>query len=502
MPSPTLRRLLHNHSRTLYLAVFLVCATAAIAIVTVGRASVGEVTVSYPDNPDLESRSIDLPFQRGSKDKVARFVIDANIILNPFSSSILRISPDECIESIAMNGSKPQDLSKLDDDKRCYPYSYVVDSDGELHPGENTIHLEIKNKEGPYGVERITPMLTQNAALVVAALIWVAVYAVFDLFIASSRTATIQSRDSALRQLARYSLPALGLFMIATQLLNAWDSVSLVSQPFVFFTATAVQAALLFRLLDGLRDRPLTYRPSLAWAAVSLMAFTIVASMSLSVYEPKPRFLLTLLGIVAGILAVTPVFATLHRARRVPTAVAIAVLAAAMPLTYDQLRLALWELSVAPTTHAVAGIVSLLGWNASTSFGEKRWDSGAIQDYHGYVTTPGFSVQIGAQCGGFEGMTLFVFLLASFVLLDWRFFSRADKLWLPFLATIPYLFMVNVLRIAGILVYALSIAGPEGVDAASNAAVETFHSHIGWIIYSLAFGPYLWAVYRWVERRK
>jgi exosortase/archaeosortase family protein len=472
-----------------------------MGIVTVGRLSVGEITVSYPDNPELVSRSIDLPFQRGSKDKVTRFVIDANVTLSQFSSSILRLSPDECIESITVNGGNPHDLSKLDEDNRCYPYSYIFNADGEMHHGVNTISTEITNKEGYYGIERITPMLSQSAALVVAALIWAAVYAAFHFFFASCRAATLPSRDSALRQLARCSLPTLGLFMIATQLLNAWDSVPLLSQPFVFFAATAVQAALLLRLLDGLRDRPLAYRPSLGWASLSLLAFTILAPMSLLGYKQIPRLLLTLLGILAGVLAVTPTFATLHRARRIPAAVAIAALAAALPLAYDQFRLALWEISVAPTTHAVAAIVSALGWNASTHYGDTRWNNGDIQDYHGYVTTPDFSVQIGAQCGGFEGMTLFLFLLASYVLLDWRFFSRTNKLWLPFVATIPYLFIVNVLRIAAILVYALLIGGEVDQNAARQAAVEMFHSNAGWVIYSLAFGPYLWSVY-WLARRK
>jgi exosortase/archaeosortase family protein len=86
--------------------------------------------------------------------------------------------------------------------------------------------------------------------------------------------------------------------------------------------------------------------------------------------------------------------------------------------------------------------------------------------------------------------------------LDWRFFSQMHRLWVPFAATIPYLFAVNVLRIAAILVYAISITGEVDQDAARQAAVETFHSNAGWVIYSLAFGPYLWAVYLWADKRR
>jgi hypothetical protein len=331
-PASPLPRLFHNHPRTICLVLTVACLVAAFAVVNVGRPSVGKVTVSYPDNPDLKPGGIDLPFQGGPMDKVTRFLIDANVTLSPFSSSILRISPDECMESITVNGGKPHELSKLDEDKRCWPNSYDFDGGDELRRGENTIRIEIKNKEGPYGVERIKPMLTQNAALLVATLVWAALCA--SLYLGFGRESRVAIRGTAARQLVRYSLSALGLFMIAGQLINDRDVFSLKAPAFVLFAAVAVQAVLLLRILDKVRENPIRLRWSTGWAVVCVVAFVAVSLKSLTGYDQIERFSLTVLGMVAGMFAVTPVFATLHRARRVPTAVAIAALAAAMPLAY------------------------------------------------------------------------------------------------------------------------------------------------------------------------
>jgi exosortase/archaeosortase family protein len=491
MPVPILPRYLHTLSPDLRLALFAACMTAAVVIVTFGRPAVERVAVAYPDNPDLRPQDADLPFQGKVVGKAVTFTVDATVRFTPASSPILQIAPDECLEEYALNGGKPHNLRQDGKETRCWPHKYRLAAPGELGVGQNTLRMTLTNEQGPHGID-IRGSLTAVAAIAASCFAWAALAAVLWPALARS--------GKAGRHLRRFALVSYGVVLTAGLRLNAGANVSPLDAPFVVLAACTISAALLMAALDGQRSRLLPERFSPGWVAVGLICFTIAALKSASHYESVARSVLILCGVSAGVFAATPFFATLHRARKSPAAVAVALLAAAMPLVYDQVRLFLWQLLVVPTTESVAAVVGTLGWAATTAYGTKRWDGGTVSDYHGYVTTPEFSVQIGSWCGGFEGMTLFLFLLASFIVLDWRFFSRLDKLWLPFAATVPYLFGVNVLRIAAIFVYALLIGGEVDQDAARQAAVETFHSNAGWVIYSLAFGPYLSAVYWWARR--
>lgn len=492
MPVPTLPRFRHTLSPDLRLALFATCMAAAVVIVTFGRPAIENVEVAYLDNPDRRSQNTDLPFRGEAVGKSVTFTVDATVRLTPASSPILRVAPDECLEEFAVNGGKPHDLRQDGEGTRCWPHKYSLTAPGELDVGENAIRMTLTNEQGPHGID-IRGSLTVAAALAASCFAWAALAAVLWPALAHS--------GKAGRHLRRFALVSYGVVLTAGLRLNAGANVSPLDAPFVALAACAVAAGLLMAALDGQRHRPLPERVSRGWALASLLGFTLAALKSASPYDPVARFVLILCGVTAGTFAVTPFFATLHRARKVPGAVAVGFIAAAMPLVYDQGRLILWQALVVPTTASVAAIVGTFGWAATTAYGTKRWDGGTVSDYHGYVSTPEFSVQIGSWCGGFEGMTLFLYLLASFVLLDWRTFSRAGRLWVAFAATIPYLFAVNVLRIAGILLYALSVVGDAGADTASKAAIDTFHSHIGWVVYSVAFGPYLWIIYRWAERK-
>ncbi|VTU01639.1 : Exosortase_EpsH [Gemmataceae bacterium] len=492
MPVPTLPRFRHTLSPDLRLALFAACMAAAVVIVTFGRPAIENVAVTYPDNPDLQPQDADLPFQGEAVGKAVTFTVDATVRLTPASSPILRVAPDECLEEFAVNGGKPHDLRQDGEETRCWPHKYRLTALGELGVGENTLRMTLTNEQGPHGID-IRGSLTTAAALAASCFAWAA--------LAAASWPILARSGKAGRHLRRFALVSYGVVLTAGLRLNAGATVSPLDAPFVALAASTVAAWLLMAALDGQRRLPLPERVSRGWVLASLLGFTLAALKSASPYEPVARFVLILCGVSAGVFAVMPFFATLHRARKAPAAVAVALLAAAMPLAYDQGRLLLWQALVVPTTEAVAGVAAAIGWKASTAYGTKLWENGTAQDYHGYVTTPEFSVQIGAQCGGFEGMALFLFLLSGFILLDWRFFSRTNKLWLPFVATIPYLFLVNVLRIAAILVYALLIRGEVDQDAARQAAVETFHSNAGWVVYSLAFGPYLLAVYWWARRK-
>jgi exosortase/archaeosortase family protein len=365
-----------------------------------------------------------------------------------------------------------------------------------MHDGENRLRITVTNKEGPYGID-FAGSLTTPAALAACALVWAAL--LLALYPQRRRLQSLRIKPLSSRHVRRFWPVSYGVIVVAGLRLNTYSTVSPQDVPLVMLASCTVAMALLLAVLDRQRTQPLPHCWSPGWALASMVLFSLAAYKHIEYTDTMMVFGPILLGVLAATFATTPFFATLHRLRKAPVATSIAFFAAAMSFVYEQCQLLLWQLLVNPTTEAVAALAKLNGWNASTSYGTRLWDDGTVRDYHGYVTTPEFSIQIGSWCGGFEGMTLFLFLLSAFVLLDWQQFARRRRLWLPFLATLPYLFVVNVLRITGVLFYALSIVVADGQDAASDAAIGTFHSHIGWVLYSLAFGPYLWTVYKSAE---
>ncbi len=482
-----------------YRILSVAAAVAAATIALAGKPRVDPVLVTLPADKGVAPRVERLPFGGEASDDVAGFTVDATVLITPLSSTTLRILPDECVEEYTVNGGEPQDLRKKDELSRCWPNAYELTWADGLRPGANTLRLSLMNKYGPYGID-IVGSLNTAVALAVGILSWVSLAAGLAPIV--DRPMPGRQVGALVRACRRFGMVSFGAVLIAAIRVNAYGGLSPLDEPFVGLAAVTVAAMLLMAVLDGKRSKPLPHRRSAGWAAICVLALTLAALKSVTPYEPVARTALACLGVLAGVVASTPFFAMLHRVRTAPKAAALAAAIAGMPLAYSTLQLEWWALMVGPTTAATAAIVSIFGWKVSTSYGTRLWDDGSVRDYHGYVATPEFSVQIGSWCGGFEGVTLFLFLLAAFILFDWREFCGARRLWLPFVATIPYLFVVNVLRIAGILLYALSVVGAKGADAASNAAVETFHSHVGWVIYSLAFGPYLWAVYRSVARHR
>jgi exosortase/archaeosortase family protein len=429
-------------------------------------------------------------------DGVTTFTAEIPVRLAPLSSTVIRFAPDDCIEEYSVNGGTPHDLRQTDRGSRCWPFSYPIDLAAEGQAGTYLVRLTLKNDWGAHKIDA-HGSLTTLTALAACLAAWLAfMFLLWPWLIRLNNRGTLVALHS--RRLAMCSV---GVLFTAGLLLNIDGSVSISHGRFVALVACAAAVGLLFAALDHSSNRPLFRRPSAMWAAVSFAAFVAAALEAHQTFEPISRFLLVLLGVCASAFAVTPFFATLRQIRHAPRAAAVAMLAAALPLAFDECRLPAWQWLVGPTTQAVAAMMNVAGQNATVAFGTRIRDGGAVVDYYGYVTTPNFSVQIGSWCGGFEGMTLFLFLLAGFVLLDWREFSSARRLWVPFLAAIPYLFTVNVLRISGILVYALLIAGEVDQAGARHAAVEMFHSNAGWVIYSLAFGPYLSVVYWWARRK-
>ena len=479
------------HSWTVAASLVLLSA----AIVLLGQPQFGTATISYPSANGPGTKTSDLPYV-DTTDGVTTFTAEVPVKLTSLSSTVIQFAPDDCIEEYSVNGGAPHDLRQTDRSPRCWPFSYPIDLGVEQQAGTYLVRLALKNEWGAHKIDAHGSLVTL-AVLAACLAAWLA----FMFLLWPSLVRLKNRRTGAALYGRRLALCSVGVVFTAGLLLNVDASVSITHGRFVALAACAAAVGLLFAALDHSSNRPLVRRPSAVWAAVSFAAFVAAALESHHTFEPITRFLLMLLGVCASAFTVTPFFASLHQIRRDPRPAAIALLAAAIPLAFDECRLLAWQWLVGPTTQAVVAIINLLGQNATVEFAPHTRVDGAVDDYYGYVTTPNFSIQIGAWCGGFEGIALFLFLLSAFVLYDWRFFGRTRGLWMPFVATIPYVFTINVMRIAAIFLYAVLVASDAGQDAARQAAVEMFHSNAGWVIYSLAFGPYLSAVYWWMRRR-
>lgn len=482
-----------------FLLLSLICAAVAAAIVLIGKPTFGPLQVGYVAPTGKPAQAAKLPFIETPSENPTTFTVDVPFTFSTLSAKTLRVAADECVDEFTVNDAKPHDLRKDGESSRCWPATFSLKAPGEMREGENRLRITVTNKEGPYGID-IAGSLTTPAALTACVLVWAALF--LCLYPQRRQLQSLRIKPLSSRHVRRFWPVSYGVIAVAGLRLNTYSAVSPQDVPLVMLASCTVAMALLLAVLDRQRTQPLPQRWSPGWALASMIFFSLAAYKHIEYTDTMIVFGPILFGVVAATFATTPFFATHHRLRKAPLATIIAFFAAAMPFVYEQCQLLLWRLLVNPTTEAVAALAKFNGWNASTSYGNRFWDDGTVRDYHGYVTTPEFSIQIGSWCGGFEGMTLFLFLLSAFVLLDWEQFARRRRLWLPFLATLPYLFVVNVLRITGVLLYALGIVVTEGNDAASNAAIGTFHSHIGWVLYSLAFGPYLWAVYKSAENRR
>ena len=302
------------------------------------------------------------------------------------------------------------------------------------------------------------------------------------------------------RMCAMCYMPCLGLFAMWMTIANSqpdWSEDHIVPA----LLAVIIPFALLLRLLDEPDGKPLRLSMSYSATAASL---TIVGYASVLLAErgwsSTAIQAIAAVGVVAGFFACVPLRAFLKRLQNYPRAVAVTIVAALSPHAYWHLNLPLWGHLSGVTAGMVRGILWVSGYPTTTFTGNKKDEDGQITDYLAYVSSSDFSVQIGSWCSGFEGVSLFIFLLSCFVLLDWSLFSKVKNLWAIYLLTIPFVLTLNAMRIAGLFLYAEWYLWRYNRSDAMWATVEAFHSNIGWVMYSAAFAIFLPLVYRWARR--
>lgn len=471
----------------------------ALTILIFGKPGIERVRVDYPVNAQRSWQWVEVPFRGSEKEAADHFRASAVLWRSPLDSGLVRIRPDDCIETVMVNQTTLHIAQDTPGSARCWPNSYVLDLSHELRIGRNVLSLYLNNRGGVYGID-IIPMYSQTSLIAIAVFSWLAVYVGTGAMCAHSHWLRGLCNTSAGRAAIAAFVPSLGPFLMASTILNNWDDFALSDHAAPTLLAAILPAIALLCLFNRLGDRPLAMRPSWPCAALSVGLLAVASTMLAGQWTNATIKGIALSGAFAGFFASVPVRPFLHRARQAPRAVAIAVIATLSPHVYWALNLLLWGQMAEATGAIVRALLWITGLSTTTYKGEKTGDDGVVLDYHVYVASQEFSIQIGAWCSGLEGVSLFVFLLSVFVLFDWSIFSKVKHLWVIYVLTVPFVLAVNAARIAGLFMYAVWNVRKYGHTQAVMATVDAFHSNIGWVVYTLAFAVFLPVVYRWATR--
>ncbi len=493
-----LQRIPQVPSRRHSLLVLLLCLAVLIWLTAFSFPTIRSVSLTYPGR-DLPARSsVTLPFMAGSEENVERFQAKAIVDWQAYHATTFDLYPDDCIETVLINGISAFSQIIGEPMQDCFPKHLTLDAEGLLTPGENEMIISIINLKKNYAFHIVTPFARWQA-VAVAVSGWLAIYMACVLIAQINPGARKVIPVEVQRAFSRGFLALLGLLLTYVLLLDQKWWGTLETRPLVLWAACIVPLCLLTRALDSQRIRPLFPRPSIGWTTIAVVLFFIVAETNPtdSHYFPISYWLKCITASLAALFAVTPVFAFLHRARKEPRAVIAAGLAIMAPLIPFAWKLLLWEQMAKPTAEVVSLLLQLAGISTHTHFGIKTADDGKIQDYHSYVISSDFTVQIGSWCGGFEGIAMFLFLLAIFLLLDWQRFARIQQLWLLLPATVLFALALNVIRIAALFLYAEILIDKVGHSEATARTIDAFHSNAGLVLYTIAFGPFMTCVYRW-----
>jgi len=490
-------RMRHSSFAPLLPSFALLGALLLAFILLLNQPAVRFTQVMYPDGrpeviPPYSSTSF-----RGSEQGVYAFAVRTHIQQSLFSSGIVRVSADDCLDVITVNGVMVDNRREQPGEWRCrIDTQHRLDLSEWLTKGANTAIFTVANRGGSYGIH-VTPIYSPLAILGITLCCAILVYSV-----AAYAFTHVRSFASSLggRLLQVAFLPGIGLLLLAMLSANNagpdWLSDHLVPT-----LVTVLIPALL-----GLTALIQGGQPSAAfrnyWCATGSVACFLWSFHLLSAGQwsnPEIRWY-AVAGLFIGLGATLPLRDVATRIKQSPRILAIIAVAVASPHIYWHYNLALWGSVGTLTGKLVQGLLWAVGVVTTISNGQQVSASGIIEDVFVYVSSPTFSVKIGSWCSGFEGTSYFLFLLSLFVLLDWKLFSTRKYLWVAFLLTVPFALFVNSLRIASLFLYAEWNVWRYGHSTAVWATVEAFHSNIGWAIYSVAFAVLLPLIYRWARQ--
>lgn len=472
----------------------LACIVAAYLISVATLPDISDVTVDFASDPSKRIVGAPLPLSGVIVPESVQFTATITLTRSRFSSGHVRVECDDCLEAMRVNGRSVSEVESLDESLRCrWWIPLPIDLSSYLSHGPNTIEMDINNKKGRYKVD-LAGIYPLSALLGMVGFIGLAIHIAL-LAILEFAPDAIRLRVGDLR-LARITLmPFMGFVYLCAVRANTQDGEWVHDPGLHALGAAAISLVLLVRLLDRQSAKRLPLEFSACTATVSIGCFAYSAALIAANGWGSPEVVwCSYIGIVAGILTF---ISELPPAPRGP--LGIVAVAAMCPSAYWMLNVKIWIHLASITVTLVRGLLWLCGIPTAVSFEKDANEHGMILNYYGNVSSPDFTIQIASQCGGLEGVLLFLFLLSALFLYDWPLFSKVKRLWAIYLVTIPFVLTANVVRITGILIYAKVQAGLNRT-AVSAATVEMFHSNIGWVTYSVAFALFLPLVYRWARR--
>ncbi len=474
----------------------IACLLAVTIISHLNKPDIKHVYLAKPSTSEASSKDIARPPPTSSEAASATIRVMVEFGYTSVSTGRIRILPEGCIQAIAINGVDVPDVRNIDRSWKCSPNSYTIDLSQHLRLGVNTAEMQFTG--GSSGIT-IVGHYSQYAVLAMAALAGLALFAGKSALLQVFPDLRTFPRSTIGRICVMSFLPCLGMFTMWATIANRqadWPQDHIATT----LVVVIVPFALLLRLFSESSGTQARIWQSYAATAISLatVAYASVLLAERGWSGPEIQAIASI-GVVTGFFACVPLCAFLKWLRNQPRTVAVTFVAALSPHAYWHLNTPLWGEMSGVTSAMVRGILWVSGYPTTTFTGNKKDVDGQITDYFAYVSSSDFSVQIGSWCSGFEGVSLFIILLSAFVLLDWKLFSKVRHLWAAFVLTIPFVLVMNAMRIAGLFLYAEWNVWRHGRTQAVWATIEAFHSNVGWVVYSLAFALLLPLVYRWAR---
>lgn len=187
-------------------------------------------------------------------------------------------------------------------------------------------------------------------------------------------------------------------------------------------------------------------------------------------------------GVIAALFILAPCGECLRRMIRQLRPVVVAAVAATAVCNYYWLSRMLARTTVSWTTAEVYALLTAFGVNA-IAYRDTSYPAALV------ISSHQFSLEVFADCSGWEGVFLFNFLLSVMLLINWQLYRRRSILLLYALGII-YMFGINALRIAAIFTVGYWAYRPdawEWVHSMRGTPLSQFHTYAGWFVYLAAF---------------
>lgn len=458
--------------------------------------SVADVLISFPRDTSHTFRG-SVPFSRASNAYTTDFLVTTRIYHYPTHNGLLRVRPDDCIQSLTVNGIDVAQVRQMRPETRCYPASPLLDLSPYLRSGWNDLQIAMRDVGGSYGIDLEGALLPEKSAFAFGSL-WLALYL-------TPLTASSFGRRTRLLpvNLSGWKAPWMRGRLSVTDFVKWHAYCRLLAVPCAWL--------LVFLLSDwarGGRDQCMGLKLSpiplafLLWARLRgpaglvrrrpsrLMWALSTVEFQIAWWDPAAP----LSGVSATLAMLTGFFVfarpkpSLRQAFAEPRALLISGAVALALFAYKLISIILWRHLCRATGIVVAHILAFS-------------DPGiAVINTPGVIilSAPHFQLRLFDGCSGIEGMFLFAFLLSTLLLFDWPLFRARDCLWL-YLAGLLGVFFLNAIRITALFLLGVWAwrpdAGPLAI-ASRDLPLTLFHSFAGWALYLAAFAVFAMWLYR------